>query len=64
MDSRVNDGFAVKFYADSICINYQSDTRLKDVADPKYEQEIERMLNEVKNSSKENTKQSLVKELL
>ena len=48
MDSRVNDGFGVKFYADSICINYQSDTRLKDVADPKYEQEVERMLNEVK----------------
>lgn len=48
MDKRVNDGFSVKFYADSICINYQSDVRLKDVADPKYEQEIERMLNEVK----------------
>ena len=42
------DGFSVKFYADSICINYQSDTRLKDVQDPKYEQEVERMLNEVK----------------
>ena len=48
MDQRVNDGFGVKFYADSMCINYQSDTRLKDVQDPKYEQEIERMLNEVK----------------
>ena len=48
MDKRVNDGFSVKFYADSICINYQSDTRLKDVQDPKYEQEVERMLNEVK----------------
>ena len=48
MDKRVNDGFSVKFYADSMCINYQSDTRLKDVQDPKYEQEIERMLNEVK----------------
>ena len=48
MDKRVNDGFGVKFYADSMCINYQSDTRLKDVQDPKYEQEIERMLNEVK----------------
>jgi len=48
MDKRVNDGFSVKFYADSMCINYQSDTRLKDVQDPKYEQEVERMLNEVK----------------
>ena len=48
MDKRVMDGFSVKFYADSICINYQSDTRLKDVHDPKYEQDVERMLNEVK----------------
>ena len=48
MDKRVNDGFSVKFYANSLCINYQSDERLKDVADPKYEQEIERMLNEIK----------------
>ena len=48
MDQRVNDGFGVKFYGDGMCINYQSDTRLKDVQDPKYEQEIERMLNQVK----------------
>ena len=48
MDKRVNDGFSVKFYGNSMCINYQSDERLKDVADPKYEQEIERMLNEIK----------------
>ena len=31
MDKRVNDGFSVKFYGDAICINYQSDERLKDV---------------------------------
>ena len=48
MDKRVNDGFSVKFYGDAICINYQSDERLKDVKNPKYEQEIERMLNEIK----------------
>ena len=48
MDKRVNDGFKVKFYADSICINYQSDVRLKEVKDSKFEQEMERMLNEVK----------------
>lgn len=29
-------------------INYQSDTRLEDVKDPKYDQEIARMLNEIK----------------
>ena len=48
MDKRVNDGFAVKFYGDSICITYQSDTRIEDVKDPKFDQEIERMLNQVK----------------
>jgi len=48
MDKRVNDGFAVKFSADTICITYQSDIPLKDAADPKFEQEVESMLNEVK----------------
>ena len=48
MDKRVNDGFGVKFYADSICITYQCDIPLKSVQDPKFEQETEGMLNEVK----------------
>ena len=48
MDKRVNDGFGVKFYADSICITYQADVPLKQVSDPKFEQETERMLNEIK----------------
>jgi hypothetical protein len=48
LDKRVNDGFGVKFYADSVCITYQSDVRLGDVKDSKFEQEMERMLNEVK----------------
>lgn len=48
LDKRVNDGFSVKFYGNSMIINYQSDTRLEDVKDPKYDQEIARMLNEIK----------------
>ena len=48
MDSRVMDGFSVKFYTDTIIINYQSDVRLKEVQDPKFEQDIERMINEIK----------------
>jgi len=48
IDKRVNDGFSVKFYGNSMIINYQSDTRLEDVKDPKYDQEIVRMLNEIK----------------
>ena len=48
MDKRVNDGFSVKFYGNKICINYQSDIRLKEVYSGKFEQEMQRMLNEVK----------------
>ena len=48
MDKRVNDGFSVKFYADSLIINYQSDVLLRDLKNPKYDQEIERMINEIK----------------
>ena len=48
LDKRVNDGFAVKFSANTLCLTYQSDIRLKDATDPKFEQEVERMINEVK----------------
>ena len=48
LDKRVNDGFSVKFYGNSMIINYQSDVRLQEVKNPKYDQEIARMLNEIK----------------
>jgi len=48
MDKRVNDGFSVKFYSNCIIINYQSDVRLKEVYAGKFEQDIERQLNEIK----------------
>jgi len=48
MDSRVNDGFSVKFYGSKMCINYQSDIRLKEVHGGKFEQDIVRQLNEIK----------------
>tara|TARA_Y100000592_G_C5460648_1_gene313819 strand:+ start:53 stop:616 length:564 start_codon:yes stop_codon:yes gene_type:complete len=49
MDQRINDGFGVKFYSNKICINYQSDIRLKDVYQTKdFEGEIVRQLNEIK----------------
>ena len=50
IDKRVNDGFSVKFYGDRICIKYQCDVKLKDVKDPKFNQDIERMLNDIKKS--------------
>ena len=49
MDSRVNDGFSVKFYGNKICINYQSDIRLKEIYNTKdYEGDIVRQLTEIK----------------
>ena len=48
MDSRVMDGFSVKFYGDKMCINYQSDIKLKEVYGGGFEQDIERMLNDIK----------------
>jgi hypothetical protein len=47
-DSRVMDGFSVKFYGPKMVINYQSDIRLKEVYAGKFEQDIERMLNQIK----------------
>ena len=48
LDSRVMDGFKVKFSGDSICIHYQSDIKLKEVHAGGFEQEMERMINEIK----------------
>ena len=49
MDSRVMDGFSVKFYGDSMIINYQSDIFLREVYAGGFEDEINRRLNEIKN---------------
>jgi hypothetical protein len=49
MDSRVIDGFNVKFYGDMMCISYQSDIKLKEVYAGGFESEMERMINEIKN---------------
>jgi len=48
LDSRVMDGFKVKFYGNKICIKYQADIKLKDIYGGGFENEMERMLNEVK----------------
>ena len=48
LDKRVIDGFKVKFYADSMIINYQSDVMMRDLKDDGFENEIVRTLNEVK----------------
>ena len=48
LDKRVIDGFNVKFYGDSMIINYQSDVMMRDLKDDGFENEIMRTINEVK----------------
>ena len=48
MDKRVNDGFKVKFMGNKMCIHYQADIMLKDIYGGGFENEMARMINEVK----------------
>ena len=49
MDKRVNDGFSVKFYGNKICINYQSDIRLREIYQSKdFEGDMVRQIEEIK----------------
>ena len=49
MDSRVMDGFKVRFYGDSMILSYQSEVMLKEVYANNFESDIEAMLNDIKN---------------
>ena len=48
LDKRVNDGFKVKFAGNQICIHYQSDIMLKEIYKGGFENEMARMINEIK----------------
>ena len=48
-DSRVVDGFSVKFHGNQLCIHYQSDVQLKEVYGKDFESEMESMIDKVKN---------------
>ena len=48
IDKRVLDGFSVKFSGDKMCIHYQAEVMLKEIYDNDFENEINRMLNEIK----------------
>ena len=48
-DSRMMDGFNVKFVGDAMCISYQSDIRLKEVYAGGFEHEMEQVINDVKS---------------
>ena len=49
LDSRVMDGFKVKFSGNRLCIHYQTDVKLKDVHQNNFENEIESMIGDVKS---------------
>jgi len=48
MDSRVMDGFGVSFYGNMMCLKYQSDIKLREVHAGGFEDEIARVMNEIK----------------
>ena len=48
LDSRVMDGFKVKFSGDSMCILYQADIKLKEVYAGGFEDEMSRRINDIK----------------
>ena len=48
MDKRVNDGFKVSFGGNQMCIHYQSDIMLKEIYKGGFEDEMTRMINEIK----------------
>ena len=48
IDKRIIDGFSIKFSGDKMCIHYQSEVMLKEIYAGGFEDEIARMLNEIK----------------
>jgi len=48
LDSRVMDGFKVKFAGNQMCIHYQADIKLKEIYKGGFEDEMSRMINEIK----------------
>ena len=48
IDKRIIDGFSVKFLGNKMCIHYHSEVRLKEIYAGGFENEIVRMLNEIK----------------
>ena len=48
VDSRLIDGFKVKFYGDKLCLLYQTDVKLKDVYATNFENDMASMINNVK----------------
>jgi hypothetical protein len=48
LDKRVMDGFSVRFYGNSMILSYQGEVSMKELKNEKYDQEVARMLNDIK----------------
>lgn len=46
-DSRVMDGFSVRFAGNELIVHYHSEVKLVDVHDPSFENDIEGMINKI-----------------
>jgi hypothetical protein len=47
IDSRVMDGFGVRFHGNQLCISYQSEVRLKEVYGGSFESDTEAMIEDI-----------------
>ena len=47
LDSRIADGFVIKFQGPLLCIHYHGEIKIKDVHDSKFESEIESMIGDI-----------------
>tara|TARA_R100000008_G_scaffold86768_1_gene81478 strand:+ start:415 stop:993 length:579 start_codon:yes stop_codon:yes gene_type:complete len=47
LDSRVLDGFRIKFQGPLLCIHYHGEIKIKDIHDSKFESNIEDMINDI-----------------
>ena len=56
VDSRIMDGFGVKFHGDRLIINYHSDIRIKEVHNKNFESDVEDMIQQIANFLKKEYK--------
>ena len=63
IDSRIMDGFSVRFHGPQLCIHYHGEIKIKDVHDSKFESDIESMINEIAKFLKKEYKKVTSKSL-
>ena len=47
LDSRIMDGFSIKFHGPNLCIHYHGEIKIKDVHDKNFESDIEQMIADI-----------------